>query len=88
MIAFMVGWESTKIYYVLAFYQVPIDSDFYLYLPADLHVDVEDKNETYLLKSKKNLYGTLQVEANWFDIWKTGLQDEGFKQNKLDPYFM
>ena len=33
---------------------------------------------------KNNLYGTHQVAANWFDMLKTGLEGEGFKQNKVD----
>ena len=35
---------------------------------------------------KNNLYGTRQAEENSFDMLKTGLEDENFKQNKLDPY--
>ena len=34
---------------------------------------------------KKNLYGTRQETANWFDMLKTGLEDECFKQNKVNP---
>ena len=52
----MDGWESIKIDYVIAFSQSPIYSDVYPYLPAGFHVDVEDKNETYFLKLKKNIY--------------------------------
>ena len=33
----------------------------------------------------KNLYETRQVVENWFGVFKTGLKDEGFKQNKVDP---
>ena len=31
------------------------------------------------------IYGNRQAAENWFDMLKTGLEDEGFKQNKLDP---
>ena len=85
MMAEMAGWESRQIDYVLAFYQAPIGSDVYPRLPAGFHVDGKDKNETYFLKLKKNLYGTRQAAAKWFDMLKTGLEDEGFKQNKVDP---
>ena len=85
MIAEMAGWESRLIDFSLDFYQAPIDSDVYIHLPAGFHADGEDKNETYFLKLKKNLYGTRQAAENWFDMLKTGLEDEGFKQNKVDP---
>ena len=64
MMAEMAGWESIHIDYVLAFSQATIDSDVYLHLPAGFHVDGEDKNETYFLKLKKNLYETRQAAAN------------------------
>ena len=64
MMAEMDWWESIQIDFVLAFYQEPIDSDVYLHLPAVFHVDGEEKNETYFLKLKKNLYGTRQASAN------------------------
>ena len=72
--------------YVIDSFQAPIYSDVYLHLSSGFHVDGEDKNETYFLKLKKNLYGTCQAAANWFDILKTGLEYEGFKQKKVDTY--
>ena len=71
--------------YVLDFSQSPIYSDVYLHLPAIFHVDGEDENETYFIKLKKNPYGMRRAAANWSDMVKTGLEDEGFKQKKLDP---
>ena len=56
----IVGWESRKIDYVLAFSQAPIDSDVYLHLPARCHVYGKYKNETYFINLKKNLFGTRQ----------------------------
>ena len=85
MTAKMAGRESRKIDYVIVFSQAPTDSDVYLHLPAGFHIDGEDENETHFLKLKNNLYGTRQSSANWFDMLKTGLEDEGFKQNKVDP---
>ena len=32
---------------------------------------------------KNNIYGTRQAAENWFDMLKTGLGDEGFKQNTV-----
>ena len=77
MMAEMTGWESRQIDYGLSFYQAPIDSDVYLHLPVGFHADGEDKNETYFLKLKNNLYRTRQASENWFHMLKTGLGDEG-----------
>ena len=52
----MAVWESIQIDYVLAFPQLPIDSDVYLHLPTVFRVDGEDKNKTYFLMLKKNIY--------------------------------
>ena len=27
----------------------------------------------------------IHLPSNWFDMLQTGLEDEGFKQNKVDP---
>ena len=62
--------------YVLYLSQAPIDSNFYLNLPAGFHVDGEDENETYFLKLKKNPFGICQEAKNWFVMFKTGLEDE------------
>ena len=65
-----------------------MDSDPYLHLPAEFHVDGKDENGKYFLKLKNHLYGTRHAAANWFDMLKTGLEDESFKQNKVDPFFV
>ena len=46
-------------------------------------MDDEEKNETYHLKSEKNIYGTRQAAVDCFDMLKTGLEDEGLKK-KVD----
>ena len=33
----------------------------------------------------KNLYGTKQAAANWFEMMKQGLEQQGFKSSKTDP---
>ena len=80
----MIGRESRNIDYVIYLSQALIDSDVYPPLPAGFHIYGEDKNETYFIKFKKNLYGKCQAAENWFDMFKNGLEDEGFKQNKVD----
>ena len=87
MMAEMARWESRQIQYVLDLSQAPIGSDAYLYLLEVFHVDGEDKNEICFLKLKKNLYGTCQTAANWFDTFKTGLEDEGLNKQVRFIYF-
>ena len=80
MMAEMDRWESRQIDYVLALSQAPIGSDAYLHLLQFFHVDDD-------LKLKKNLYGTCQAAANWFDTFKTGLEDEGLNKQVRFIYF-
>ena len=79
-------WESRQIDYVLDFFLAKIYSDVDLHLQEIFHVDGEDKNEKYFLKLKKNIYRNRQAEGNLFYMLKIGLEDEGFKRNKLYPY--
>ena len=37
------------------------------------------------MKLEKNLYGTKQAVANWYEMLKEGLNKEGFKSSKIDP---
>ena len=57
----MDGWESRKNYYVLSLSQAPIYSDVYIHLLEGFHLDYEDKNETYFLKLKKDIFETRQA---------------------------
>ena len=75
----MAGWESIKIDYLLTFSKVTIASDVYLHLTSGFNVDGEDENETNFINLKKNLYANRQAAENWFDMLKTGLEDEVFK---------
>ena len=78
-------WESRQIDHVLAFYQPPIDIDFYIHLPALFYVDGKDKNESYSLQFENNLYVTRQAEVNLVVKLQPGLEDVGFKQIKVYP---
>ena len=80
----LAGWCSRQIDYVLAFSQAPIDTDIYCYLPAGFHVKGGDGTD-FVLKLEKNLYGTKQAAANWYEMLKNGLIKEGFKSSKIDP---
>ena len=75
IMAEMVEWKSRQIDYVLIFSQAPIDIHFHIHLPEGFHVDGKEKNVTYFLKLKKNIFGTCQSAENWFDMLQTVLKD-------------
>ena len=77
----LAGWCSRQIDYVLAFSQAQIDTDAFCHLPAGFHIKGRDELE-YVLKLEKNLYGTKQAAANWYEMLKGGLNKEGFKCKK------
>ena len=81
----MAGWHSRQIDYVLAFSQAPIDTTVYCHLPAGFHIEGGMKNEEYVIVLEKNLYGTKQAAANWFEMLRDNLIKEGFKQSIIDP---
>ena len=81
----MAGWHSRQIDYVLAFSQAPMDTTVYCHLPAGFHIEGGMKNEEYVIVLEKNLYGTKQAAANWFEMLRDNLIKEGFKQSIIDP---
>ena len=62
---------------VLDFSQETIDSDVNPHLSEGFHVEGKNVNKTYFLKLKKNIYVRHQAAANWFNMLKPGLEDEG-----------
>ena len=51
---------------------------------AGFHVEGGDKNEEYIIVLEKNLYGTKQAAANWFEMLRDNLCKQGFKQSHID----
>ena len=84
MLSEQAGWYSRQIDYVLAFSQAPIDCDVFCHLPSGFHIEGNNRDE-YVIQLVKNLYGTKQAAANWFEMLKAGLVKEGFHQSKIDP---
>ena len=80
----LAGWDSRQIDYVLAFLQAPIDADVFCHLPAGFHIK-DGNDDEYVIQLVKNLYGTKQAAANWFEMMKQGLEKQGFKSSKTDP---
>ncbi len=81
----LAGWHSRQIDYVLAFSQAPIDTTVYCHLPAGFHIENGEKDEDYVIVLEKNLYGTKQAAANWFEMLRDNLIKEGFRQSAIDP---
>ena len=81
----LAGWHSRQIDYILAFSQAPIDTTVYCHLPAGFHVENGGNNEEYVIVLEKNLYGTKQAAANWFEMLRDNLLKEGFRQSAIDP---
>ena len=83
LLVLMHNWVTRQIDYVLAFSQAPIDSNVFCKLPTGFQG--QDKNRRYCLRLKKNLYGTKQAAANWFEMLRDNLIDLGFTQSAIDP---
>ena len=81
----LAGWYSRQINYVLAFSQSPSDADVFCHLPAGFHIK-GGNNDEYVIQLVKNFYGTKQAAVNWFEMMKQGLEEQGFKSSKIDPY--
>ena len=85
LLAEMAGWESRQVDYGLAFSQAPIDATVYCHLPAGFHIEGGNTNGEYVIILEKNLYGTKQAAANWFEMLRNNLMRQGFKQSAIDP---
>ena len=58
-------FKTTKLEYVQAFPQAPIEKEFYLKLPVGFQVEDGEYNE-YSLKLHRNIYGQKQAGRVWY----------------------
>ena len=70
--------EAKSIDFILAFPQAELDVDVYMELPAGF--DKDGCNGKYVLKLNKSLYGLKQAAFNWFQLFKKGLEDRGYRE--------
>ena len=73
----MNGWHCRHLDYVLAFTQVPTDTDLYLKILTGFHIEDKENNDIsdeYCLKLLKNCYSTKDATANWFNVLQRALQ--------------
>ena len=80
----MHGWYSKQIDYVLAFPQAPIERELYMQIPKGFEIE-GNKNNEYVLKVNRNVYGQCQASRVWFQYLRNKLIKElKFKQSKID----
>ena len=69
--------------FVQAYPQVPIKSTIYLFPPAGIILNQENKD--MVLKLLKNLFGLKDAGLTWFEHLSKGLDEVGFKPMASDP---
>jgi hypothetical protein len=77
--------DSKTFDFVLAFPQVELDVNIWMYLPIGFQVDTENESKCYILKLNKSLYGLKQASLNWFKELKQGLIDHGINLSAIKP---
>jgi len=65
------------------FPQVPAQGELYMKIPGGFQLD-QGKSDDYLLKLKKNLYGTKNVGRIWNKHLTKLIKEVGFTQSKVD----
>jgi hypothetical protein len=80
-LAVMHSLKGKHIDFTQAFPQAKLKEDIYLRFPAGF----EHKNEKWVLKLKRNLYGLVQASQNWFLKLSAIYERLRFKQSKSDP---
>ncbi len=83
----ILGLDTQAIDFVLAFPQAKLNVPVYMFVPAGMKLTriPDDANHMYILKLEWSLYGLEQGSANWYDMLKKALEDQGFRESSLDP---
>ena len=78
------NWKTRQIDYVQAFPQAdaPLD-DLYVKIPKGFEIE-KGRNEDYVFKVNKNVYGTHQAGRVWNQYLVDKLATVGFEQSKID----
>jgi hypothetical protein len=81
-LAYIEGWSTKQIDYVMAYTQADAETDLYMKIPKGFRVP--DATEEYVLKIKKNIYGQKQAGRVWYKHLVSKLKSIGFKQSAVD----
>ena len=82
----LLGLATRQIDFVQAFTQADADRDIYMEIPQGWGPDdVAATNRDYVLKLKKNLYGSRNAARNWWLRLRGGLLRRRFIQSEIDP---
>ena len=79
--------ETRQIDFIQAFTQADNDRDMYMHIPPNWDppkLKGKDKRD-YVLKLRKNLYGSRNAARNWWLFLRKGLLERGFHQSDMDP---
>ena len=79
--------ETRQIDFVQAFTQADCDRDMYMEIPTNWSPPKLNGNivRDYVLKLRKNLYGSKSAARNWWLHLRKGLLERGFRQSEMDP---
>jgi hypothetical protein len=78
------NWHTTKIDYVSAFPQAPVEREFYMQLPRGFDI-ADAKPGDYVFRLNKNVYGQKSAGRVWNQYLTNKLTKEvGFTQSKTD----
>ncbi len=85
IISTLLNLHMRQIDFIQAFPQADTSEDVYMQMPAGWGYTDENGNSDYIIKLKKNLYGTATGARNWYKKLATGLIARGYTQSNYDP---
>jgi len=78
------GWHTKQIDYVLAFPQAPVERELYISIPRGFEIE-GGRNEDYVLKLHRNVYGQAQSGRVWYQYLSDILDNKvGFVRSEVD----
>ena len=79
ILSVQLGWKSKQVDYDAAFVQAKLDTEVYCEMPPMF------REEGYVLKLKRSLYGLRESPKNWVLTLREALKDQGLIHSKNDP---
>jgi hypothetical protein len=78
----ILGLSSRQVDYTNAFVQAPVKDEMYVEAPKGFDLPTDGD---YVLKLKKNLYGSRDAPLAWFETLKASLESRNFVPSDIDP---